>query len=173
MTLYEIDYQLAVLLQQVSDAIDPETGEVPEDAWEGLNALQLQREDLIEQMGLDVKNRRAEAAACKKEADALRERAKRLEAGADIVEGRVAAALNGEKFSTPRVAMTWRKSTSTRISDEAAFMEWAMDGGDRERDFVNTKITRAPIKDAIKKAIDRGEDVPGCEVITNYNMSIK
>lgn len=61
------------------------------------------------------------------------------------------------KFST-------RKSTSVNVTIEA---------NELPKEFKTVKVTEAPDKVAIKKALESGEAIEGCELITNYNLTIK
>lgn len=168
MTLYEINTQLAALL---ADAIDPETGEIPEDVdlWAELDRLNMYHDDVLEQMALDYKNRTAEAEACRKEAKTLLERARRQEAVADTIKAQLAFELNGQKFSTGRVSMNWRKSKTTEITDKAAFLDFAENGHDHLLKYREPE----PDKTAIYNAMRGGVSIPGVEIIEHNNMSIK
>ena len=57
-----------------------------------------------------------------------------------------------------------RKSTSVNVTIEANALP---------KEFKTVKITEAPDKVAIKKALEAGEVIEGCELITNYNLTIK
>lgn len=157
MTLFEINK--AIL--EFDYEIDEETGEILN--AEALDALQLAREEKIEGVGLWIKNLQAEAEAVKKEKDAMAERQRRLEKKAESLKDYLAYALQGEKFSTPRIAMSWRKSESVLIPDEALL-------DDR---FVNITMVKKPDKKLIKDTLKAGREVPGAELVTKQNLQIK
>ena len=157
MTLFEINK--AIL--EFDYEIDEETGEILN--AEALDALQLAREDKIEGVGLWIKNLQAEAEAVKKEKDAMADRQRRLEKKAESLKDYLAYALKGEKFSTPRIAMTFRKSESVLIPDEALL-------DDR---FVNITMIKKPDKKLIKDTLKAGREVPGAELVTKQNLQIK
>ena len=157
MTLFEINK--AIL--EFDYEIDEETGEILN--AEALDALQLAREEKIEGVGLWIKNLQAEAEAVKKEKDAMAERQRRLEKKAESLKDYLAYALQGEKFSTPRIAMSWRKSESVLIPDEALL-------DDR---FVNITMIKKPDKKLIKDTLKAGREVPGAELVTKQNLQIK
>ena len=98
-----------------------------------------------------------------KEKDAMADRQKRLEKKAESLKGYLAYALQGEKFSTPRIAMSWRKSESVLIPDEALL-------DDR---FVNVTMVKKPDKKLIKDTLKAGREVPGAELVTKQNLQIK
>lgn len=157
MTLFEINK--AIL--EFDYEIDEETGEILN--AEALDALELARDEKIEGVGLWIKNLQAEAEAVKKEKDAMAERQRRLEKKAESLKDYLAWALQGEKFSTPRIAMSWRKSESVLIPDEALL-------DDR---FVNITMIKKPDKKLIKDTLKAGREVPGAELVTKQNLQIK
>ena len=157
MTLFEIDK--AILEFQFE--IDEETGEILNAG--ALDELQMARNDKIENVGLWIKNLNAEAAAVKAEKDAMADRQKRLEKKAESLKGYLAYALNGQKFSTPRVAMSFRKSESVNITDENAVPE----------EYLNITIVSKPDKKSIKDALKEGKEISGAELVTKNNIQIK
>ena len=157
MTLFDINK--AIL--EFDYEIDEETGEILN--AEELDALELARDEKIEGVGLWIKNLQAEAEAVKKEKDAMADRQRRLEKKAESLKNYLAWALKGEKFSTPRIAMSWRKSESVLIPDEALL-------DDR---FVNITMIKKPDKKLIKDTLKAGLEVPGAELVTTQNLQIK
>ena len=157
MTLFEIDK--AILDFQFE--IDEETGEIL-NAQE-LDELQMAREAKIENVGLWIKNLNAEAAAVKAEKDAMADRQKRLEKKAESLKNYLTYALDGQKFSTPKVAMTFRKSESVNITDENAVPE----------EYLNITIVSKPDKKSIKDALKEGKEISGAELVTKNNIQIK
>jgi hypothetical protein len=61
------------------------------------------------------------------------------------------------KFST-------RKSTSVEVTIEA---------NDLPKEYKTIKVTEAPDKVAIKKAIEQGQEIEGCVLVTKLNLQIK
>ena len=105
-SLYEINEQLLNLT-------DSETGEITD--WSAFEALQLARDEKIENIALYHKNLLAEAAALKAEEKSFSDRRKRAENKAESLKNYLATSLNGSKFNTTRVAINWRKSTSVEV----------------------------------------------------------
>ena len=157
MTLFEIND--AILNFEYE--IDEETGEILN--AEALDELNIAKEEKIENVGLWIKNLEAEAAAVKAEKDNMAARQKRLEKKAESLRGYLTYALQGEKFSTPRVAMSFRKSESVHITEEYLIPD----------EFMNIKITKTPDKTELKKALKEGKDILGAELITKQNLQIK
>ena len=117
--LFEIN---RALIEAWESAVDPETGEIAEDYIEQLEALEMARDEKVENIGCWIKNLASDAAALKEEAKNMNERAKRAERKADSLKRYLEAALHGEKFTSTRCAISWRKTTSVEV-DEAEVPE--------------------------------------------------
>ena len=152
MKLYEIEEAI----RNFEFEVDPETGEVLN--AEALDELQVAKEAKIEGIACLIKERRAEAKAILEEYKNLKTRADRLENSADSLENWLAEILAGDKFSTSKVNITWRKSERVDIISEAMLPD----------KFCVYKTTRTPDKTAIKKAIKEGAEVEGA-VLTQHN----
>lgn len=160
MKLYEINAQLEALLEQV----DPETGELTCDLG-ALEELAVAREEKLEGLALYCKNLSAEAEAIRSEEKTLAERRKVAENKAARAKAFLADQLAGEKFQTPRVAVSWRKSEAV----ELGMGFFATDANER---FLKYKEPEAD-KTAVKAALKAGEPVPGAELVTRINMQIR
>ncbi len=172
--LYWIDNKIMKLYDRFTNAetgelcdwVDAETGEViapAEDFCKQLAALDMERGDVIENLLLGYKNNTAEAAAIKEEIKRLTARMKACERQAERMKAAAEDALQGEKFSRPRVAATWRKSTIATSDDESIAPD----------EYMNVTITQKPDKKAIKAAIKNGAEVSGWYLAENLNMSVK
>ena len=146
-------------------AIDPETGELDADALAAFEALQMERDEKVENIGCWIKNLASDAEALKAEAKAMTERAKRAERKADSLKRYLEAALHGEKFSSTRCAISWRHSTSVEV-DEAEVPELP-------EQYVRRKVTVEADKTAIKDALKAGEVIEGCRLIEKQSIQIK
>lgn len=114
MTIYEIDERIASL-------VDPETGELSD--IDAFMALSMERELKIENMALWYKNLISDADAIRTEERALSERRKAAERRAERLREYLNTVLAGEKFTTPRVAVSFRRSQAVEVDD--AFVAWA------------------------------------------------
>lgn len=157
MTLYEIDK--AIL--DFEFEIDEESGEIL-NANE-LDELKMEREDKIEGISLWIKNLEAEKEAVKNEKNNFADREKRLGKKIDSLKGYLTYALDGQKFSTPRVAVSFRKSESVLVKDEYLVPD----------NFCDFTMVRKPNKTAIKSALKSGEEIMGVELIEKKNVQIK
>lgn len=154
MKLYEIDAQI------LECCIDQETGEIID--AEKLEALQVEREQKIENVALWIKNLTAEATAYKAEKMAFAERQKKAEEKAESLKKWLADALGGTNFKTTKAAVSFRKTQSVQVSDI-----WALG-----EEFVKY-ADPTPDKNAIKAALKAGQEVNGAELIESISVSIK
>jgi len=146
-------------------AIDPETGEISDDSYSVIEQLEMERDAKIENIGCWIKNLEADAAAIKAEAKAMSDRAKAAEKKAEGLRGYLAAVLAGEKWNSPKVAISWRKSVAVEI-DEAELPELP-------EQYVRRKVSVEADKTAIKEALKAGEQIEGCRLVERQNISIK
>lgn len=160
MNLYEINAELEAAFNA---AIDPETGEILDESMaEQFEQLQVDRETKINNTACLIKNLKAEAAALKAERDAFAARQKTAERKAEALTKYLAGFLNGEKFKSTEVSISWRKSESLEVTDLLQIPD----------EYLTYKMPEAN-KTAIKAAIKAGTEVPGVQIVQNMNMSIK
>lgn len=159
-SLYEIN---AHIEQAWSAAVDPETGEIiSEEAAQAVEQLTMAREDKIENLALYYKNLTAEAKALKNEKLALEARQSAAEKKAESIKKYLASSMNGEKYKSEKVAISWRKSESVSV-DENAFLP---------DDYMTFKEP-VPNLTAIKKALKAGEKIDGATLTSSNNIQIK
>lgn len=158
MKLYEID-------REIESLVDPATGEILD--FEAFSALQMERETKIENMALWSKNLTAEADAIKTEKNALAEREKTTRNKADSLKRYLSQLLSGEKFATPKVAVTFRKSSAVEIDD--SFAEWAKANADHLLKFAEPTVDKTAVRDAIKS----GAVLDGARLVESQNIQIK
>ena len=158
MTLYEID-------SAIMDCFDPETGElVFADRFE---ELQMERDQKAENIGCWIKDLNAEAAAIREEEKRLAERRKSLENKSESLKSYLVTMMSGRKLSTPRCAISWRKSQEVVVNDVEALRR------DPRSDNYFRYYEPVPDKVQIKEALKAGFTVDGCELVTNENIQIK
>ena len=158
MNIYETDNAMFSL-------IDEETGEIKD--YEAFEELQMQKEEKIENTALWYKNLVAESKAIREEEKALAERRKSLENKAENLKNFINRTLDGNKFSTSKVAISYRKSTAVEVDDE--FIDYAMKNNN---DLLTFKRPE-PNKTVIKGMLQGGFDIPHAELVERNNMSIK
>ena len=156
MKLYEID-------RQILECIDEETGEIIDvEKWDSLNMEYNQK---IEYLACLFKNQRAEAEALKAEKQAIADRQRVAENKAESLKNFLSYELAGKKFSTSKVAISFRKSESVQINDINAIAEF-------DTGYLKYKEPEAD-KTAIKKALKDGIAIPGVELVQGNNIQIK
>lgn len=153
MTLYEID-------QQLLNCIDLETGEIID--ADKLTALQMERDEKIENVALWIKDLKAEIDALKAEKQAFADRQKSAERTLESLNKWLTEALAGEKFKTTKVAVSFRKTKSVQINNIF----------DIDDSFLRYKDPE-PDKKAIKDAIEAGQAVKGAQLVENTSISVK
>lgn len=160
MNLYEID-------AAITDLVDPETGELLN--FEAFDALNLERDRKIENLGCWIKDLNAEAAAIKAEEDALKKRREALESKRDRLKDYVDRFLAGANFETARVVMKYRKSPA-RAEPGPLFVEWA---AGRRDDLLRYKEPEVD-KKALLAALKAGEDIEYAELVPGgMSLTIK
>ena len=152
--LYDID-------RAIMACVDAETGEIID--AEALDALMLQREDKLEGVALWIKNLLADAQAYKAEKEAFAARQKAAEAKAESLKRYLASILQGEKFSTAKCAISFRRSVSVEVEDIKLVPV----------ELLRVKTEIEPDKTAIKAAIASGREITGCRLVENLNTQIK
>lgn len=163
MKLFDIDERLAACVKlDESRVVDTESGEIID--LEAIAALEMERDKKIENLGCWYKNLLSDAEALKAQKNAFAEREKAAKAKAESLRGFLGRYLNGKKFETAKVAMSFRKSEAVEFDAKCI--------GDVPEEFLKFKDPELD-KVAVKKAIKAGETVPGCELVARQNLQIK
>lgn len=162
MTLYELTEQIRILSEQ--EWVDPDTGEIlDEEVAAALNTLTIDRDEKVENIGLWIKDTLAEAEAIKEEKRKLEIRQKQKERLAESLKKYLDFALAGQKFSTPRVAISFRNVVNGKtVIDDPAKIPMAFQ-----------KVVTEPIKSEISKAIKAGLEVPGAHLEDSHSVIVR
>lgn len=163
MKLFDIDARIMACVK-IDDKrmLDTETGEVVD--LEAIEALEMERDTKLENIGCWYKQLLAEADAIKAEKNAMAEREKVRRNKAESLKAFLGRYLDGKKFETAKVAMSFRKSEAVEF--DAAYM------ADVPVEFLKLREPELD-KTAVKKAIKAGEEIPGCALVTRQNLTIK
>lgn len=153
-SLYSID-------QAIMACVDTETGEIVDP--EALDALLMQRDDKLEGIALWIKNLQSDALAYKAEKDAFAARQKAAENKVESLKKYLADALQGQKFSTAKCAVSFRKSETVEVEDVKLV----------PAELLRVKTTIEPDKTAIKAAIKAGQEISGCKLVESLNTQIR
>ncbi len=161
MNLYQIDSALA-------ECVDAETGEILD--VEKLLELNMAREQKIENIALWIKNDIAEAKAIREEEKALAARRQALERAAESKKKYLDSVLNGEKFSTPRCSISYRKTASVEVSDMGAVVAWMLaNGHDGEVTYNAPTVSKADLALLLKN----GAEIDGATLVQGMSMGVK
>lgn len=153
MNIFEID-------TRILNCVDTDTGEIIDE--ESLRHLQMQRDTKIENVALWIKELKAESEAIAQEVKSLNQRKNVAENKAESLRKYLQYVLDGQKFKTPKVSVSYRKSESVEITDINAL----------DKQFLRYKDPE-PDKTAIKEAIKEGElIIDGARLVVNQNMIV-
>lgn len=153
MNLFEIE-------KEILSCIDMETGEIID--IDKLDQLQMDRDKKIENIALWIKNLLSDAEALKAQKQTFADRQKAAENKAESLKKYLSAFLDGQKFSTEKVAISFRKTSSVNITDFRKVPEEFLKYAEPTVD-----------KTAVKNAIKAGEKVAGAEIVEGNSISIK
>lgn len=163
MRIYEIDQAIEDL---IANAVNPETGELILDN-EALDALQMERDQKIENLALYVKDLSATAKAIRDEERVLAERRQAIEKKSARLQQYLTYALQGQKFSTARVACSFRRSETVECSPE--FIEWA-----KKNDITLLRQKEPEVnRTEIKAKLQAGMTIPYTALVEKQNLTIK
>lgn len=153
-SLYEID-------KSILGCIDQETGEMIDP--DRLEALFMERNQKIENVALWIKNLQSDALAFKAEKETFAERERAANAKIEQLKKYLAQALDGQKFSTGKCAVSFRRSEQVEVLDESII----------PRAYMVETVTYKPDKNFIKEVLKDGQEISGCRLIKNLNTLVK
>lgn len=163
MRLYEISAAYRAVMEQVDEA----DGVVEGSLEKQLDALGGALVDKVEACGVVMTEQDAEAEALDREIKRLQARKRAVEGGRERLAEYVRRCLveAGErKVKGPRLTVSLRASTSVQVTVEAAALPEGM---------RRTKSVVEPDKGAIKAALERGEAVEGCALVTRDSVVLR
>lgn len=157
MNLYEIKQEFE---KAIEECVDMETGEIINPAR--LDELNMVLTDKRENVALYIKNLSAEAKAIDEEAKNLTNRKRVLNNKVEGLKKYLADNLEGHKFETAKVVVSFRKSEQLEINST-------------EHIPAEYLISQEPKIDkvALKKSIKQGAVINGVQIITKQNIQIK
>lgn len=153
MKLFEIN-------EEIMKCVDVETGEIIDEVK--LQQLQMARDIKIENIACWIKNILSDAEALKAQKQFFADRQKAAENKAESLKRYLSKVLEGQKFTTDKVAVSFRKTSSVNVTDITQLKEEYLKYADP-----------TPDKTAIKNAIKAGKDVAGAEIVEGQSISIK
>lgn len=157
MNLYEIKQEFE---KAIEECVDMETGEIINPTR--LDELNMVLTDKRENVALYIKNLSAEAKAIDEEAKNLTNRKRVLNNKVEGLKKYLADNLEGHKFETAKVVVSFRKSEQLEINSiEHIPAEYLIS--------QEPKIDKVALKNSIKQ----GAVINGVQIITKQNIQIK
>ena len=159
MTLYDIDEKLQELFEM---AVDAETGEITdEEAYAEFCNMDIQRDSKIENIGCWIKDLKAEVEAIENEIDALTYRRSIRKNKIASLENYLRGYLDGEKFESARLKVSYRRTSSVEADIEKIPEEYLKYGNPTAN------------KTLLKKDLKAGKEIPGARIVEKQSMIIK
>jgi hypothetical protein len=162
MNIFKIQQQYVSIINQVIEA----EGELSEEL---IQAIEINETDLKEKAvnyGYAIRMFEFDNTIVDEEIKRLQALKKLNNKKAEWLERTISNAMQQfgiEKVESPTLKLSFRKSESVEIVNEAQLTE----------QFTTTKTTVTPNKTAIKEAIKNGEVVEGAILVTNFNLQIR
>lgn len=160
MNLFNIQQQYLSIANQLSE------GEVTPELEQELIINEAQLQEKAVNYGYVIKQLGHEVNAVNEEIKRLTDIKKRNEKTIERMETAISNAMQLygiEKVDSSFLKLSFRKSESVEIVNEAQLAP----------EYITTKTTTAPNKNAIKDAIKQGVEVEGAVIVTNFNLQIK
>lgn len=151
-SLYDID-------EQILACVDMETGEIVD--FEKLEELNIARDEKIENLCLWIKNLKAQAEMLKAEKDSFAQRHKTAENKIASITNYLQGYLNGTKFETTKVKVSYRKSEALEIAEGAKVPE----------EFIEYEPKYD--KKGLKQYLNECGTIEGVSIVVRNNMQIK
>lgn len=173
MNIYQIDERIknAFRIEETGEYVDTDTGEVFDSNY--LDELMMAREEKVENVALWIKNLDAESTAIKAEVDKLKRRIEANNKKSESLKNYLEYVLNGDKFSTARVAISYRKSSKVEV--EYWLEDKITKSSKRSKlyQFHRTKTIDEVDKTALKAALKDGLVIDGARIVETTSMQIK
>lgn len=159
-SLFEIKRDILACVKDGDSIVNTDTGEIID--VDALNALKMEAREKEENIAMWIRNLDSEASQLKEQKDIFAQREKSCKAKSESLKQYLTLCLQGKKFETPRVKVSFRKSKAVEIKDETKI----------PKEFLVYKDPTVD-KTGIKKAIADGKEVPGAELIERANIQVK
>lgn len=160
-TLYQLDQDIRALTDRIAQECDQETGAIPVDLWEQMDALLARQSSKLVDVACVMKERRAEAKAIRDEMRKLADRAKAIEGQADRLESLLEERVGAEGISDPRVQARWRKSLAVEVSVPAETLP-----------ELCRRVKYEPDKIALGRALKAGAQIDGVALVERQNLVV-
>lgn len=163
-TLYDINAGIEDIINH--RLVDPETGEINDDALAELDALKMDKEEKVDNIACLIKSLDAEAKAIREEAKSqIESRAIPREKKIERLKAYLTDNCDGQTWETARSKVSFRPSKRVILSEE-----WERLLPDK---YIKCKTESKPDKVGLKKALDSGEEISGAALEEYSNIQIK
>lgn len=160
MRLYDIDVNLRALWTKIAE----QEGEITEEDMQMLNELEIAKNDKLEGYGVIIREMKSEIDECDAEMKRIKEIADRKKNAMERLKKALQEFMIGndiDKFESVKVKLSFRKSQSLEIEEDAIIPEVLM------------RIKKEPDKTAIKEFIVNGGELQGVYLLDKKNIQIK
>lgn len=160
MRLYDIDVNLRALWNKIAE----QEGEITEEDMQMLNELEIAKNDKLEGYGVIIREMKSEIDECDAEMKRIKEIADRKKNAMERLKKSLQEFMIGneiDKFESVKVKLSFRKSQSLEIEEDAIIPEDLM------------RIKKEPDKTAIKDFIVNGGELQGVHLLDKKNIQIK
>lgn len=160
MRLYDIDVNLRALWTKIAE----QEGEITEEDMQMLNELEIAKNDKLEGYGVIIREMKSEIDECDAEMKRIKEIADRKKNAMERLKKSLQEFMIGneiDKFESVKVKLSFRKSQSLEIEEDAIIPEDLM------------RIKKEPDKTAIKEFIVNGGELQGVHLLDKKNIQIK
>ena len=171
MTLYKINEQLDELLSRLT--VDTETGELTEEQFDlmaAIDALTMEKAQLLEYLAKKVLNLRSDEAALKAEEERLKKRRQSMETAEKSIMNVLDRECGGQKTDLGVATVKYTPSQGTVLTDEMAAVQWCY--ANHHEDCLTLAAPKIN-KDAVKRLLKGGTKIPGAELENRMNCSLK
>lgn len=159
--LYRIERQYLELMHRIEEA----EGEITPEIDQALTLTEQQLQEAAINLGFVIKTFDYNEEIITAEIDRLTSLKKKVVKSKELLKNRLSISMQQfgiEKIESPTLKLSFRKSKAVEISDEPAI----------PAAYLNQPPPK-PDKTAIKEAIQRGEQVPGAELVERLNLQIR
>ena len=171
LSIYKVNNALTKLL---TESVNEETGEIPEDVLESFESLELAKEEIIDMCAISLHQLNSLASSIENDYEVLEakrklELARKYKKTSDSLKNLLSKYIEeGTIIETENYKISWRKSQAVEITDE--FLDLA----EVEKQYPDLIKTERSLRKTEIKNFAKSNPLPiGIEIITKSNLQIK
>lgn len=160
--LFEIDAEITacVKLDGREEFVNTETGEIIDTT--ALDALKMERDKKIRNIACWIRNLESDEKQLAEQEKIFADRKRAVKNKKESLKSYLAAYLQGKKWQNKEVVVSWRKSESVEVTDIHKLSAYYLRYKEPE---VNKPLLKADLK--------AGVALPGAELVTKNNISVR